>query len=81
MAISINWNTRVITIPKADLTLVQVSPTEIRELNLYQFHLWLLDYMDNENGMPHPDTHRHNTEVDVGGLTLARVIELINGYK
>ena len=70
----------MIFVPKADLTLVQAVPTEIRELDLYQFHFWLLDYMDNEDGMPHPDTHIHNTEVDVGGLTLARVIQLINGY-
>lgn len=79
MAISINWNTRVIYVPKADLTLVQSSPTEIREMNLNWFRLQLKDIEDGE-GMPFPDTHRHNTEVNISGITLARVIEIINGY-
>ena len=26
------------------------------------------------------DTHRHNPPVDVGGVSLARVVEIINGY-
>jgi hypothetical protein len=30
--------------------------------------------------MAYLDTHRHNTTVTVGGVTLARVIEIINGY-
>jgi len=60
--------------------LVQTSPIEIRELNLNAFRLDLKDLEDDEEGMPFPDTHKHNTEVTVGGLTLARVIEIINGY-
>ena len=30
--------------------------------------------------MPFPDTHTHNTEVELGGLTYARIVEIINGY-
>jgi len=62
------------------LTLIQAVPTEIRELDLNVFRLALKDLEDGEDGIPHPDTHQHNTEVTVGGLTLARVIEIINGY-
>lgn len=80
MAISIDWGTRVINVPKADLTLIQSTPTEIREMNLDWFRLQLKDLEDDPEGMPFPDTHRHNTEVTVAGLTLARVIEIINGY-
>lgn len=80
MAISIDWGTRVIFVPRNDMTLIQLAPTEIRELNLNAFRLELKSLEDDEEGMPHPDTHQHNTEVDVGGLTLARVIEMINGY-
>jgi len=80
MAISINWLTRVISIPRADLTLVQSTPTEIRELNLNDFRLELKDLEDSELGMVNPDTHRHNTEVTLGGIIFARVIEIINGY-
>lgn len=79
MAITIDWNTKVISVPKSDLTLVQSNPTEIRELNLNWFRLQLKAIEDDE-GMPFLDTHRHNTEVSIAGLTLARVIEIINGY-
>lgn len=80
MAITIDWGTRVITIPKADMTLVQSSPFEIRELDLDAFRLVLKNLEDSEEGIPCPDTHRHNTTVVLGGVTLARVIEIINGY-
>ena len=80
MAITIDWGTRVIYIPRNDLTLIQSSPVEIRELNLNWFRLQLKDLEDSEEGMIFPDTHRHNTEVSLGGLTFARVIEIINDY-
>jgi len=80
MAISIDWANKIIYIPKNDLTLIQSTPTEIRELDLNQFRLELKSLEDDEEGMPFLDTHRHNTEVDIGGLTLARVVEIINGY-
>lgn len=78
--ITINWLTKVITVPKADTTLLQTSPFELRELNLDTFRLALKDLEDDEAGMPYPHTHNHNTTVSVGGVTLARVVELINGY-
>ncbi len=80
MAISISWPTGVITVPKADMTLVQSSPFEIRELNLNTFRLALDDLQDDETGQVWPTTHNHNTVVTVGGVTLARVVEIINGY-
>lgn len=80
MAITIDWGTRIINIPKADLTVVQLVPTEIRELNLNTFRLALKDLEDSEDGMLYPATHNHNPPVSVGGTTLARVIEIINGY-
>jgi hypothetical protein len=30
--------------------------------------------------MAMPDTHQHNTEVTIAGITYARTIEIINGY-
>jgi len=78
--ISINWGTRVISIPKADTTLIQLTPFEIRELDLNAFRLALKDLEDSENGMAFPYTHNHNPPVSVGGVTLARVIELVNDY-
>lgn len=80
MTISINWGTKVITVPKADTQLVQASPTEIRQLDLNTFRLTLKELEGGETGMPYPNTHIHNPPVTVGGVTLARVIEIINGY-
>ena len=51
MAISIDPLTFIISIPKADLTLIQSSPTEIRELNLNDFRLELKGLEDNEGGI------------------------------
>lgn len=78
MALSIDWNTFVITVPRADMTIVQASP-EIRELDVNAFRLELKDIEDDQ-GMPYPDTHRHNPPVSLGGVALARVVEIINGY-
>ena len=80
MAISIDWGTKVINVPMSAMATVQVSPIIIMELNLNTFRLKLKDLEDDEDGMPFPNTHNHNTEVNVGGLILARVIEIINGY-
>jgi len=79
VAISIDWETKIISIPKSYMTLTQASP-EIRGLNLNTFRLDLKDLEDDDWGMIFPDTHRHNTEVTLGGITLARTLEIINGY-
>ena len=80
MATSINWGTKVITVPRADMTLIQSVPTEIRTLSLDAFRRGLKDLEDGAEGMSFLDTHKHNTTVSVGGVDLARVIEIINGY-
>lgn len=80
MALSIDPITFVILVPKADLTLIQSSPTEIRELDLNSFRLELKDYEDNEDGMYLLKTHDHNTEVTLSGLTFSRVIEILPPY-
>jgi len=80
MAITIDWITKIISVPKADMTLIQSVPTEIRELALNSFRVSLKDIEDNVDGMPNVDTHRHNTEVLLSGITYARVLEIINGY-
>jgi len=77
MAISIDWGTRVITIPQADLTPLGGT---LYELNANTFRLWLKDLEDDTAGMSFPDTHRHNTEVTIAGITYARTVEIINGY-
>lgn len=77
MAISVNHETRVIYVPQADLTELGGN---LYELNINTFRLWLKDWEDSEEGIDMPDTHRHNTEVSLGGVTIARTVEIINGY-
>lgn len=80
MAITINWGTKVINIPRADMLLIQSVPTEIRQLNLNTFRQTLNDLQDDPEGISFPTTHRHVQPISVGGVTLERVVEIINGY-
>lgn len=77
MAISINWPTKVISVPQSDLTLV--SGTDY-DLDVDQFRKDLRALEDDPEGMPFVRTHKHNTEVTLGGITYARTVEIINGY-
>jgi hypothetical protein len=80
MPITVDWPNRVIFIPKDDMVLVSTDPFEVRELDLDQFRRTLKDLEDDEAGVPWPDTHQHNTSVEIAGVTYARLIEIINGY-
>lgn len=77
MSVSINWETKIITIPQTYLT--HITGVYYR-LNVDDFRLTLKDIEDSEDGIIFPDTHRHNTEVTIGGITLARTVEIINDY-
>ena len=77
MAISIDWGSRIITVPQGDLTLISGT---LYELDTNWFRLALKDLEDSAEGMVNPDTHRHATEVVISGVTYARFFELINGY-
>lgn len=80
MAITIDPATHVINIPKADLILVQAFPTEIRELPLNWFRLELKRLEYELQGIVMTKTHNHNTEVTLGGIVYARIIEIILPY-
>jgi hypothetical protein len=77
MTVSINWATKRITVPQADLTFISGA---LYDLDIDVLRLNLKNIEDSEEGMPHPDTHRHNTEVVLSGVTYARTFEIINGY-
>lgn len=80
MSISINWETKVIMVPRLDMGLAQSFPSEIRNLNLNSFRLELKALEASPAGVPYLDTHKHNTIVTLGGVTFARLIELVNNY-
>jgi len=77
MAITINWGNRIINVPQSDLTHISGL---LYELNIDVFRLRLKDLEDDEDGMIFQYTHNHNTTVSISGTTLARVVELVNGY-
>lgn len=77
MAVSVNWTTRIITVPQADLTFLGGV---IYQLDVDALRLELKALEDDE-GMPFLDTHRHNTEVVLSGVTYARTVEIINNYR
>jgi hypothetical protein len=77
---TIDWGTKVINIFKTDMLLVQASPTEIWELDIPNFKMSLGDLLDDEHGMIYPDIFKHNPEVSVGGVSLAKVIEILPPY-
>lgn len=81
MAISVNWITGVIFVPKADTVLVDAGPPEVRELDVNALRLTLRDLEDDPDGRPWPRTHNHNTQLTIGGLTYARVFEIIPPYR
>lgn len=81
MAITINWATdQVITIPRADMTLIQASP-EVRELDASALHFTLRDLQAaTGHGGRWPDTHNHNGESTLSGITYGRQLEILPPY-
>ena len=80
MAVTIDWPNAVIQIPRADMTLIQSTPTEIRRLDTNAFRYELRDLEDSEEGRPFPVTHDHNEDVEVGGVQLADVLKIRDPY-
>jgi hypothetical protein len=75
--ITINRLTQVILVPVSFLTLVSGS---LYELDVDALRLALKDIEDSPEGMSYVDTHRHNGELVLSGVTYARSVEIINGY-
>lgn len=82
MSASVDWATKVITVFQADLTLQSGTLYEL-DVDALRLELKALEaeVVDpGAGGMAFEDTHRHNTEVVISGVTYARTFEIINGY-
>ena len=77
MAISVDPATFVITVPKADLTLVSGT---FYTYDTDAFRLELREWEYSEVGMPFEKTHDHNTEVTIAGVTYARTVSILSPY-
>jgi len=75
--VSIDWANRVIHIPKSSLSEVSSNRYTVDINNL---HKWLKDIEDDDDGIVNPDTHVYYKPIVVGGTTIARSVEIINGY-
>lgn len=78
MALSIDYLTKVITVPQADLTLVSGT---LYELDTEAFRNNLHTIQASSGGIFADDFFIHNTEVTVAGVAYARTIEITNGWK
>lgn len=82
-AITIDYsdpNQYVINVPKGYMPVVQTTPTEIRQLNIDSFRTSLNDLMDDPAGIPYPTNHSHSPPTTFAGVTLARVVEVLDPY-
>lgn len=77
MVISVDWGTRVISVPQSFLSFVSGT---LYALDTDVFRLALKDLEDDSEGIPFLDTHSHNTQVTIAGVTYAQTIEIINNY-
>ncbi|MEO1399680.1 MAG: hypothetical protein AAFV72_00310 [Cyanobacteria bacterium J06635_1] len=80
MAISIDWPTGVITVPRADMALVQTDPFEIRDLDLEVFRKALRSLEDSEDGRVFPITHSYSPQTQLGGTTFAGQVNILSEY-
>ena len=80
--ISINHETKVISIPKADTLYVSTSVTgyEIRSYDEYALMRELADYLDSEAGATLPAAFSHNTNVLISGVSYARTLTFLAPY-
>lgn len=77
MPISVDWPNSIITIPQSYLSPLGGNRYE---LDVNQFRLDLKDLEDSEDGSVWPDTHRHNTQTILSGVTYARTFEILSPY-
>ena len=81
MTITVGWTTdQIIRINKVDMVLVQSTPVEVYELNANTLFFALKDLEAGVEGIPWPDTQSNNSPVTLGGLTFARVLEILDPY-
>ncbi len=80
MPLDVDWITGVITVPKADTTLVSAGPPEIRSYDVNDFRLELRTIEATEEGQPWTHTHDHNGEVTISGVVYAHAVKVIPPY-
>ena len=76
---TVNWSTKVIFIPKADLTLLSSIP-ERYSLDVVEF--WAeIHTIQSNMGITYDPIMSSNAPVTLSGQTYVRTVEVINNYK
>lgn len=75
--LDVNWNTKVITVPQFFLTPLGGSSYT---LDTNALRIALREIEQSEDGQTQPITHNHNTQVTLGGIQYARIIEILSPY-
>lgn len=78
MAISIDYATKVITVPQADCTFVSGTFYRLPTKTVFKAQVDAL--LAATDGMPFLHPIDHNTEYTVAGITYAPKVEIVNGY-
>ena len=78
--ISIDFERKLIFVPKYETELIQEFPVEIRKLDLEYFRQCVIAILDDDEGMPYDDAIIHYPAVTFGTVTIAPVILVINDY-
>jgi len=77
---TVNWITGIISITRAEMTLIQAVPTEIRQLDINALRLELRDREEDPDGRPWSRTHDYNKAVNISGVQLALVVVFLDPY-
>lgn len=77
MAITVDWNTKIVTVPQSFLTFLGGS---VYQLDTEAFKVAINEIESSEDGIVQDQIINHSTAVSLGGIQYARVIEIINGY-
>lgn len=80
MQLSYDYFSSVITVDRESLPIVSTDPYEVREFDVEEMHSILRAAEASETGIVYKDTHNWAAAKFIGGVDLAPVHEMINGY-
>lgn len=80
MAISINWVTGVIFVPRADGVLLSTVPNELRQYDVNDIQSQIRFLESSEEGRPFPIAVRYSAARTLGGSTFAGFVEITDYY-
>lgn len=78
MIVTIDWPEKIINISISNLTLISSG---LYELDVNELRLALKELEESEDGLVWPTTHAHNSPITLAGVTYARTVQIINGYR